>query len=280
TAMSAIASVTKSIEIGTAVLELPIYNPIHVARLAASIDVLSRGRLRLGVGIGSRISFLREGYDRIHFPFTKRGYMFDEYVRAIKQLWESKSPSSFSGKYVHFTDLELYPKPISGKIFIGSGVAEKGLRRVMEFGDGVILPYRPPEEINANVQKIKEECGKRGRDPGSVEIAQTVFTCLGKTTEEARSVLAPTIELHSRGFGGKAMSTDQLSRHEGHAITTDELLHMSLVGISSDIVKKIETYQEAGLQHPILAMVFRGKDMNAYLSSLKTFAKEVIPSFN
>ena len=76
------------------------------------------------------------------------------------------------------------------------------------------------------------------------------------------------------------MSTDQLSRHEGHAITTEELLHMSLVGTSGDIIKKIEAYREAGLQHPILAMVFRGKDMNAYLSNLKTFAQEVITSFN
>lgn len=280
TAMSAIASVTSTIEIGTSVLELPLYNPILVARQAASIDILSRGRLRLGVGIGSRISFLRSGYDHLHFPFTKRGHIFDEYVRAIKQLWESKSPSSFAGKYIQFTDLEVYPKPVSPKIFIGSGVAEKGLKRVMELGDGVILPYRPPEEIKANVQKIRDECGKRGRDPNTVEIAQTIFTCLGTTTENAKSFLAPTIELHARGFGGKAMSTDQLSRHESRAITTEDLMHMSFVGTGRDIVKKIETYREAGLEHPIMAMVFRGKDMTAYINNLKAFAKEVLPSFN
>lgn len=277
TAMSAIASVTKSIEIGTAVLELPLYNPILVARQAASIDILSKGRLRLGVGIGSRINFLRKGYDHLHYPFTKRGYVFNEYLRAIKQLWESKSPTSFAGKYIQFTDLELYPKPISPKILIGSGVAEKGLERLMEFGDGVILPYRPAREIKANVQKIRDECTKRGRGP--VEIAQTVFTCLGRTDEEAESFLAPTIELHARGFGGKAMSTDQLSRHEGHSVTTEELMEMSFVGNRESVVKKIESFKEAGLEHPILAMVFKGKDFSSYVNNLKVFAKEVLPSF-
>ncbi|MGH2640022.1 MAG: LLM class flavin-dependent oxidoreductase [Rhabdochlamydiaceae bacterium] len=279
TTMSAIAAVTSTIEIGSAVIQLPLYNPIVVARQAANIDVLSRGRLRLGVGIGSRINFFREGYDRLHFPFRKRGYIFDEYLRAIRQLWESKSPSSFAGKYIQFSDLELYPKPISPKIFIGSGVADKGLRRVMEFGDGVIFPYRSPQEIKANVQKIKEAALKRGSDPSKIEIAQTVFTSMGRTSEEARAQLTATIEVHAKGFGSKAMSTDELSRHEGRTVTTDHLMQMSLVGTAKEIVKGIETFREAGLQHPILAMIFRGKDSTALIDNLKPFAKDIMPSF-
>ena len=105
TAMAALAAVTKTIRIGSAVIQLPMYNPIVVARQAANIDAISEGRLILGAGIGSRINFFRAGYDHLHFPFRKRGEMFDEYVRAIRQLWESDAPSSFQGKYIQFSDL-------------------------------------------------------------------------------------------------------------------------------------------------------------------------------
>ncbi len=280
TSMGAIAAATKEIEIGSAVIQLPLYNPLLVARQAANIDVLSKGRLRLGVGIGSRINFFREGYDRLRFPFKKRGYIFNEYLRAIRQLWNSNGPSSFEGKYVQFSDLEFFPKPISHKIFIGSGVAPKGLQRVLEFGDGVIFPYRSPEEIRANVKKIQTEAQRQGRrDYREIEIAQTVFTCLGQDREKAISTLTPTIEVHAKGFGSKAMSTDELSRHGNHTVTTDELLKMSLVGTRSDVVKKLEEFADAGLEHPVLAMIFRGRDLSSFAENMKLFAKDVISSF-
>ena len=279
TAMAAIAAVTESILVGSAVIQLPLYNPLVVARQAANIDVMSGGRLRLGVGIGSRINFFRHGYDRLHFPFKKRGYIFNEYLRAIRQLWDANEPTSFSGKYIQFSDLELYPKPISKKILIGSGVAEKGLQRVLDFGDGVIFPYRSPSEIRENVEKIRNAAQAQGKDYRKIEIAQTVFACLGSTREEAEARLSPTIEEHAKGFGGKAMSTDELSRHHGHTVGVDKLMQMSLVGTRNDVVKKMEEFREAGLEHPVLAMIFRGKDANAFIENMKTFAKEVIPSF-
>lgn len=279
TSMAAIASVTESILIGSAVIQLPLYNPLVVARQAANIDLMSNGRLRLGVGIGSRINFFRQGYDRLHFPFRKRGYIFNEYLRAIRQLWNANEPISFLGKYVQFSDLELYPKPISKKILIGSGVAEKGLQRVLDFGDGVIFPYRAPSEIKENVEKIRNAAQTQGKDYRKIEIAQTVFTCIGTSKEEAEARLAPTIEEHAKGFGGKAMSTDELSRHQGHLVTVDKLMQMSLVGGRNDIVKKLEEFREAGLEHPILAMIFRGKDSGAFIENMKAFAKDVIPSF-
>lgn len=279
TSMAAIAAVTDSILIGSAVIQLPLYNPLVVARQAANIDVMSGGRLRLGVGIGSRINFFRHGYDRLHFPFKKRGYIFNEYLRAIRQLWDSKGPTSFSGKYIEFSDLELYPRPISRKILIGSGVAEKGLQRVLDFGDGVIFPYRAPSEIKENVQKIRNAAQTQGKDYRRIEIAQTVFTCLGRSKEESEARLAPTIEEHAKGFGSKAMSTDEMSRHQGHLVSVDKLMQMSLVGERRDVVRKLEEFSDAGLEHPILAMVFRGKDSSAFVENMKAFAKEVIPSF-
>lgn len=279
TSMAAIAALTNEIEVGSAVIQLPLYNPLVVARQAANIDILSKGRLRLGVGIGSRINFFREGYDRIHFPFKKRGYIFNEYLRAIKQLWSSNGPSSFEGKYINFSNLEFFPKPISQKIFIGSGVAEKGLSRVLKFGDGVIFPYRSPDEIRANVKKIQTEGENMGKDRRKIEIAQTVFACLDQDREKAISRLAPTIVEHARGFGSKAMSTDELSRHQGHTVTTDRLMQMSLVGNRNDVLKKLEEFDDAGLQHAVLALIFRGKSNAEFEDAMKVFASEIISSF-
>jgi alkanesulfonate monooxygenase SsuD/methylene tetrahydromethanopterin reductase-like flavin-dependent oxidoreductase (luciferase family) len=279
TTMAAIASSTDSITIGSAVIQLPLYNPLVVARQAANIDILSEGRLTLGVGIGSRINFFRAGYDRLHFPFKKRGAIFDEYLKAIRQLWTAGAPSSFAGRYVQFSDLELFPKPISQRIWIGSGVADKGLRRVVEFGDGVIFPYRPPAETKANVAKIREEAPKNSRSASEIEIAQTIFTCLGKTSEEARALLTPTITVHAKGFGGKAMSTDELAQHAKHTVSTQNLMDMSLVGTRGEIVRRLEEFVEAGLQHAVLAMIFRGRDLKSMVGSMRVFAEEVLLSF-
>ncbi|MGI0090533.1 MAG: LLM class flavin-dependent oxidoreductase [Nitrososphaerales archaeon] len=279
TAMAALAAQTKSIRIGSCAIQLPLYNPLTFAKQATALDLLSGGRVTLGIGIGSAIRFFRRGYDHIHFPFPRRGYIFDEYITAVEQLWRSKSPSSFNGKYLQFSDLELYPKPTKSlKILIGSGVAEKGLRRVMDFSDGVILSFRTPSESKTNVATISDEAKKRGSDISEFEIAQTIFTCIGRTTEEARSVLTPTIATHAEGFGTRAMNTDEQA-HRKRNLTVEDLLRMSFVGTADEIIKQIETFEAAGVNHAIMLLTFRGKTAASLLEAMKTFATEVMPSF-
>ena len=153
------------------------------------------------------------------------------------------------------------------------------MNRVLQFGDGVIFPYRSPVEIRTNVSRIKEEASKIGKDLSKIEIAQTVFTCIGRTNQEAQDTLTPTITVHARGFDGKAMSTDEASRHKQHQVSTGNLMQMSLVGTTDQIIKGVERFREAGLQHFVLAFIFRGKDTAPLIDNLKMFAKDVIPSF-
>lgn len=279
TTMAALAAKTRSISIGSCAIQLPLYNPITFAKQAAALDLLSGGRMMLGVGIGSAIKFFRAGYDHINFPFRKRGDIFNEYMTAIEQLWRSKTPSSFEGKYLRFSNLELYPKPKSLKILIGSGVAEKGLERVMKFSDGVILSFRKPSETRTNVDLIRDEARKHARQLGEFEIAQTIFACIGKTRDEAKKVLTPTIATHAQGFGSRAMSTDEQAHRKKRNVSVDDLLEMSFVGTADDIIKQIATYEDAGLKHAIMFLTFRGKDMSKLIETMKIFASEVIPSF-
>ena len=181
TTLAALATLTNRIRLGTSVLQLPLYNPILLAKQAANIDLLSQGRFDLGVGIGSAISYARSGFEKLHFPFQRRGAIFDEYAKALKQLWYSSGPSSFDGKYVRFTDLELFPKPKGLRLFVGSGVRERGLRRVFDFGDGVIFPYQNPAKCKESVSKIRAGLRTRGRGSGEIEIGQTVYCAIGRS---------------------------------------------------------------------------------------------------
>lgn len=279
TAIAALAAQTKSIKLGTSVIQLPVYNPFIVAKQAAALDLLSGGRYTLGVGIGSAIGFFRSGYDRINFPFKKRGRIFDEYMRGMEQLWRSDKPTSFNGEFMKYTDLELYPKPKALRVVIGSGVAEKGLRRIIEFSDGVVLSFRKPAETKVNVETIRNEAKRRGRDFRKFEVMQTVFTCLAKSREEARAVLSPTIATHATGFKSQAMSTDEQAHRKKRNITVEDLLEMSFVGTADDIIKQIETFEDAGITQPVMLLTFRGTDVKSLLDAMKNFAKEVIPSF-
>ena len=279
TTLAALTSTTSKIRLGTSVLQLPLYNPILLSKQVANIDVLSQGRMDFGVGIGTGISYARRGYDNLHFPFGRRGAIFDEYASAIKQLWHSKSPTSFKGKYVEFTDLELFPKPKGLRFLLGSGVGEKGLRRVLDFADGVVLPYRNPSESAQSVAKIREGLRARGRSKDEIDFGQTVYCSIGKTTDEAKSLLYPTINARSRGFSGKAMSTDQKSSGTTNSLVAEDFFEMSLVGRPNEIVRQIERFEKAGVNHLVMILVFRGREYSSLLEAITVFAKEVIPSF-
>lgn len=279
TTLSALAALTNKIRIGTSVLQLPLYNPILLAKQAANIDALSHGRMDLGVGIGTGIGYARKGFENIHFPFGKRGAIFDEYVTVLRQLWYSKGPSSFKGKYVEFTNLELFPKPKGLRLLLGSGAAEKGLRRILDFADGVIFPYRNPDESRRNVTKIQEGLFACGRGKKEVEIGQTIYCSLGKSSEEARALLYPTISARSKGFSGKAMSTDDKSSGVARSLSAEDFFEMSLAGKPAEVVRQVERFEKAGVNHLVMIFVFRGKDINSLLETMTLFAREVIPSF-
>lgn len=279
TMLAALAVKTRSIRLGTSVLQLPVYDPLVLAKQAASIDALSGGRLNMGVGIGTGITYARRGFENIHIPFSKRGAIFDEYASAIRILLSSKSPSSFDGKYVQFSNLELFPKPVSLKLLVGSGVAPKGLRRIVEYGDGVIIPYRTPPESLVTTSTIREALQRSGRNENGFVMAQTVYACIGKTTEDARALLAPTIALRARGFAGKSMSTDVHAGASKRGVSDKDFFEMSLVGTRRDIIDQIERYHEAGVDELVMVLVFRGKNVDALLDTSKTFANEVMHSF-
>ena len=108
TVLSFLAGQTKSIRLGTSVMIVPHRNPLVAAKALATLDVLSQGRLILGIGVG----WMREEFEALGIPpFEDRGAVTDEYIQVFKELWTSDNPS-FQGKYCQFDNINFLPKPV------------------------------------------------------------------------------------------------------------------------------------------------------------------------
>ena len=125
--LSFVANQTSSLRLLSSVMVLPLRSPVLTAKILATIDVLSKGRLIVGCGVG----WMREEFEPIGAPpFDERGAVGDEYIRAFKELWTSDNPS-FQGKYCSFSDITFLPKPVQKPhppIWIG-GESPPALRR-------------------------------------------------------------------------------------------------------------------------------------------------------
>lgn len=168
-ALSFAAAATQRIRVATGVLLLPEHNPVIVAKQAASLDVLSDGRLILGVGVG----WSREEYAALGIPFARRGERLDEYLQAIRVLWR-EDVASFAGEFVSFRGVRVNPKPTNGRripVVIG-GNSDAALRRVARVGDGWYGFNLPSvDAVRERLTLLGELCQQTGRDIGELEIA-------------------------------------------------------------------------------------------------------------
>jgi probable F420-dependent oxidoreductase len=175
TTIGYLAGATKQIRFVTSVMILPYRNPIVTAKMLASLDVLSGGRVIVGAGVG----WMKEEFETIGTePFPERGKVTEEYIAAFRELWTSDHPS-FRGKYCSFSDIVFLPKPVqipTIPIWIG-GHSKAAIRRAARLGDGWHpiggVPTIPlePEDVAADILVLGEYAQKAGRDPRTIRIA-------------------------------------------------------------------------------------------------------------
>ena len=175
TTMSFLAGATKRIRFVTSVMIAPYRSPVVTAKMLATLDVLSQGRLTLGLGVG----WMKEEFDNLGSPpFRDRGAVTDEYIKAFRELWTSNCPS-FQGKYCSFSDIIFSPRPVQKPtipIWIG-GHSQQALRRAGELGDGWHpiggVPTIPlePEELARKVEILHGYAEKIGRNPKAIHVA-------------------------------------------------------------------------------------------------------------
>jgi probable F420-dependent oxidoreductase len=173
-ALSFAAAATHTITLATGVLLLPEHNPVLVAKQAASLDVLSGGRLTLGVGVG----WSREEFDALGVPFARRGARTAEYVAAIRALWR-EDVATFDGEFVTFDAIRVNPRPVRDRrvpVVVG-GNSDAALRRAATWGDGWYgFNVEGIDAVRDRVGTLHELCREAGRDPTQLRVAVALST--------------------------------------------------------------------------------------------------------
>ncbi len=161
-----LAGLTKNIELVTGVIILPQRQTVLVAKQAAALDVLSAGRLRLGIGVG----WNPVEYEALGTNFKDRGLRSEEQVEVMRKLW-TQELVTYKGQWHTITDAGLNPLPIQRPIPIWfGGTDERALRRLARLGDGWFPLLGPNDKCRAALESIKDYAREAGRDPTAIGI--------------------------------------------------------------------------------------------------------------
>ncbi|HEV8641485.1 MAG TPA: LLM class F420-dependent oxidoreductase [Methylomirabilota bacterium] len=244
TMLGYLARATKKIRLGTSVLVIPYRNPLAAAKMLATIDVLSEGRVILGAGVG----WLREEFEALAAPpFEQRGRVTDEYLRLMRLVWTT-DPVSFTGQYYKVREVHALPKPVQPggiPIWIG-GHTDAALKRAATLGDGWhpigLRPpaLLPPDEYAMKVKQLHIYAQKAGRDPKAIALTF-------RAPMEVRSKREKTPARDRPMFQGTA----------------------------PEVIADLERYQAVGVTHLVFDPT--RPDLEAALANMERFAHEVRP---
>ncbi len=166
--LASIASATKTIRLSTGVLISPLRPAVLLAKQLATLDVMSHGRVTIGLGIG----WQKEEYDASGLPWETRYKQFDEQIAVCKLLW-SEAPASFHGTTVNFDKIHAFPRPVQPDgipLWFGLAPTEKNFARIAEYGDGWIPMERDPVVLAGHIKVLRDAFAARGRNPMDAKI--------------------------------------------------------------------------------------------------------------
>jgi probable F420-dependent oxidoreductase len=167
TTLALVAGVTERVQLGTSILVLPHRNPVLAAKMAATIDHLSEGRLLLGVGVG----WMREEIELLGGDYDRRGAWSDEALAVMRACWRD-ARAAHHGEFFSFDEIGVFPKPTRGDIpILVGGHTERALRRVVQHGDGWHAAFITPAALAADLARLKEECARQRRPHDQVTVS-------------------------------------------------------------------------------------------------------------
>jgi len=212
-----LAGITTELELVTGVLVLPQRQTALVAKQAAEVDVLSGGRLRLGVGIG----WNHVEYQALGVPFRQRGALLEEQVDVLRRLW-ADPVISYDGKYHEIEEAGLNPLPGREIPIWFGGSADAVLRRTGRIGDGWMPQSAPDETARDQIARIRQAAEEAGRDPAAIGIEARLT--LGAVPEQDwRAFADGWRDLGATHLGVNTMKLG-LSRPEEHAQVLRDVL--------------------------------------------------------
>jgi probable F420-dependent oxidoreductase len=166
-ALAYAAARTQHIRLGTAVVNAPFFAPVILAKQLTTLDLVSNGRLDVGVGLG----WSRDEYAATGLPYDARGRRFDEYLRCLKSIWTDRVVA-FEGRFYRIPPSRIEPKPLQEPhppILVG-GYAKRSIERAARLGDGYIAGNVPLDRVGPLIEELSGEAERAGRDPRSLRI--------------------------------------------------------------------------------------------------------------
>jgi probable F420-dependent oxidoreductase len=223
---------TRAVEIGSAVLLLPLYPPAIVAKQFADLDRASGGRLTLGVGVGGEYP---QEFSALQVPLRERGRRTDEAIGLIRRLWTAE-PVTHPGPFFPMTDVQIQPGPVrpAGPPIVVAGRQEPALRRAALFGDGWMPYLYSPRRYRESVARVRELAAAAGRDLAGFAWMTYVPVCVDDDPLAARRRAAAFLGgTHRQDF-------ERIAARVAAAGTVD------------DVVARLGEYVTAGAQHVVM----------------------------
>ena len=256
---------TKNLKFGTGMLITPMRRDIVVlAKQIATLDMFSRGRLILGVGVGA----YREEFESLNPDFSAhRGRMVEESLEAFNVLF-SQRVASFDGRYYHFENVEMSPKPFQEPIpiYIG-GNSPKAIERTARYGHGWLPAVLSRDQIYEGTARLRDLVESSGRDYQRIDVAIQYIACVGRTHEAAvKKFKRSQMYHHLISLRKSTLKEQDLSK-------TEEL---NLIGTPGQIVEQAKKLEEAGLKH-LCGLMFVGDSVDEVISQMEIFSEDVMP---
>jgi probable F420-dependent oxidoreductase len=261
TVLAAASSVTTRVELGTAVLVLPMRDIVTLAKQVSTLDQLSDGRLLLGVSIGA----YREEYAaaRPDLVGKNRGSILEEGLEILQRV-SSEHSVSFEGDAYRVDNFEMYPKPARQPfpVLVG-GHQLRAIDRAVRFAEGWLPGWRPFEELREWIGIFRERAAAAGRDPEKMIAAPQLSCLVGRTHEEAEE---------------RYMQSGMVQHRLSLAYTgRDPRLAMdnNLVGSAEEVLEKVEILHDAGADH-LACITLCVNSVPEYYEQMHLLAEEVV----
>jgi probable F420-dependent oxidoreductase len=275
--LAAIAARTRRIRLGTGVLLLPLYHPVAVAEEGAMVDLISGGRLILGVGAG----YAPEEFAAFGLSVNQRGSRLDEAAALLHRLW-TEEHVSHDGRHFHVTDVTIGPRPVQQPrppIWF-AGWVESAIRRAARLGDAWLGgPSASVPELQTCVSQYVRARQERGLADTHGEIAALRYLFVAESTQKARA-------LAGAAFINFFESTyfrwpHPIVKRPPGELTIERLAEDRIIlGDPAACIEHLRRLQrEVGLEHVIARISAPGIPIEAARASLDLFVREVMPAF-
>ena len=264
---------TTTLRLGTAVLVLPWHNPVLLAEQAATLDLLSGGRIDFGVGKGYRYN----EFAGFAMPMEEADSRFDESMEVITKAFTLNTPWSHKGRYWQFDNVIVEPPPATQPhpaLWMGAG-SERSVRQVAERGYNLLLgQYDRPDDVVRHIAQFKADVAARGRTYEPMEVGTARAGHFADTPEELEAAQIRRFQGHVRINKLAERPGDERERFARHDEAEVRALcdETAIFGTADQIIAKLEALQQGGVEYAII-------NFGGSIKNIRRFAREVMPHF-